>query len=171
MRRGAVIPAFVFLLSRAAFAQDFPDIVRIYDVIGASVAELLLEKPHLTRTSNYCWAEYYSGFLPEFNTTVSASGRYFVHPAYGLYKLAVTVTTDSPDFCRNFYNSSKALFSGLYGEGVESPPVFNEMIFWDNGERRIVLFIAATVVPMAAPTVVITVSSMRGEHQRILALE
>ncbi|MDR1411512.1 MAG: hypothetical protein LBI91_04855 [Spirochaetaceae bacterium] len=171
MKRGAMVSAFVFLVSRAVSAQNFADIVYIYDEIGISVAELLLRKPHLARTSDYCWAEYYSGSLPEYNTAVNASGRYFVHPVYGLYKLAVTVTTDSPDFCRNFYNSSKELFSGLYGEGVKAPPVFNEMIFWDNGERRIVLFIATTVIPMAAPTVVITITSMKSEHQRILALE
>jgi hypothetical protein len=171
MKHGAIALALIFLLSRAAFAQNFADIVYIYDEIGISAAELLLKKPHLARTSDYCWAEYYNGFLPEYNTTVNASGRYFIHPVYGLYKLAVTVTSDSPDFCRNFYNRSKELFSGLYGEGVQSPPAFNEMIFWDNGERRVVLFVAATVIPMAAPTVVIAISSMRGEHRRILALE
>jgi hypothetical protein len=171
MKRGVIIVSAFIFMSQAAFAQNFADIVYIYDEIGISAAELLLKKPYLARTSEYCWAEYYSGFLPEYNTAVNASGRYFVHPDYGLYKLAVTVTTDSPDFCRSFYNSSRELFSGLYGEGVRSPPAFNETIFWDNGERRILLFIATTVIPLPTPTVIITISSMRSEHQRILALE
>jgi hypothetical protein len=167
-----VIPAaalIFLLLPAAAFAQDFAGIIYIHDEIGISAAELLQKKPYLVNSGGNCWAEYYSGFLPEYNAAVNASGRYFVHPVYGLYKLAVTVTTDSMDFCRGFYNNSKELFTGLYGEGAQSPPVFNETIFWDNGERRIVLFIATTAVPVATPSVVITISSLRNEHRGLLA--
>jgi hypothetical protein len=164
--------AVLFLLSlSASFSQDFADIVYIYDEIGVSAGELLQKKPYLANSSGNCWAEYYSGFLSEYNTTVNASGRYFVHPVHGLYKLVVTVTTDSMDFCRGFYNISKNLFTGLYGEGTRSPPVFNEMIFWDNGERRIILFIATTVVPIVTPSVVITISSRRSEHWGLLTQE
>jgi hypothetical protein len=168
MKRDILILVLVFLLSPVVFAQNFSDIVYIYDEIGISVGELLQKKPYLVSTGGNCWAEYYSGFLPEYNATVNASGRYFVHPLYGLYKLAVTVTTDSLDFCRGFYNNSKELFTGLYGEGTRSPPLFNETIFWDNGERRVMLFIVTTAVPIATPSVVIAISSHRNEHRGLL---
>jgi hypothetical protein len=172
MNRGIlVLSALTFLLPPAAFAQSFADIVYIYDEIGITAVELLQKKPYLVNAGGNCWAEYYSGFLPEYNTAVNAAGRYFIHPVYGLYKLAVTVTTDSADFYRDFYNNSKELFTGLYGEGAQAPSVFNEMIFWDNGERRVILFIATTAVPIATPSVVITISSRRSEHQGILAQE
>jgi hypothetical protein len=172
MNRIILVSALVVLLFPAAFAQSFADIVYIYDEIGISADELLQKKPYLVNSSGNCWAEYYSGFLPEYdNTAVNASGRYFVHPIHGLYKLAITVTTDSADFCRGFYNNSKELFTGLYGDGTQSPPVFNETVFWDNGERRIILFIATTAIPIATPSVVITINSRRSEHRGILAQE
>jgi hypothetical protein len=170
MNRGAAALVLILLVSPVP-AQNFADIVYIYDEIGISAGELLKKKPYLVNSGGSCWAEYYGGPLPEYNTAVSASGRYFVHPVYGLYRLAVTVTTDSADFCRGFYNSSKELFTGLYGEGVKSPAIFNEMIFWDSGDRRITLFIATTAVPISTPSVVIAVSSLRSEHRGILAQE
>jgi hypothetical protein len=172
MKRAILVSALtVLLFPAAAFAQSFADIVYIYDEIGISTGELLQKKPYLVNSGGNCWAEYYSGFLPEYNAAVNASGRYYVHPVYGLYKLSVTVTTDSADFCRGFYNNSKELFTGLYGEGTQSPPLFNETVFWDTGERRVMLFIAVTAVPIATPSVVITISSGRSEHRGILAQE
>ena len=171
MNRIILASALIVLSVSAAFTQSFTDITYIYDEIGISAGELLQKKPYLVNAGGNCWAEYYSGFLPEYNAAVNASGRYFVHPVYGLYKLAVTVTTDSADLCRSFYNNSKELFTGLYGEGIHSPPVFNDTGFWDNGERRIMLFIATTAVPIATPSVVITISSRRSEHRGILAQE